>query len=169
MSKNLATMQLHGSRTTVMLLSGIFCVAISFAQQTVISSGGTATGSGGSATYSIGQVVYTAYSANSGSVSQGVQQAYEIYVLSVEDLAINLSMDIYPNPTSNQLTLRVSELKGENLSYRLIDMQGKKLSSGDIVTTQTPIDVRDLERGSYFLTVFMQENKKVQSFKIIKN
>ena len=48
----------------------------SFGQESVNSSGGTATGATGSVSYSVGQVFYTAQSSLGGSVSQGVQQAY---------------------------------------------------------------------------------------------
>ena len=73
------------------------------AQQAVVASGGTATGSG-TVSYSIGQVVYTTNS-NSGSVAQGVQQPYEISVLTgVKDAKdITLEFVVYPNPDDKKL------------------------------------------------------------------
>jgi hypothetical protein len=49
-----------------------------YAQDTTPASGGNATGTGGSVSYTIGQIVYTTNSGTNGSLSQGVQQPYEI-------------------------------------------------------------------------------------------
>jgi len=54
------------------------------------------------------------------------------------------------------------------LSYQLFDMQGKQLSNGQIVTQQTQINMNTLPTAIYFINVLNQENKKVKSFKIIK-
>ena len=49
----------------------------SYAQQSVNTTGGNASGSGGSVSYSLGQVVYTYHSSPSGQMNQGVQQVFE--------------------------------------------------------------------------------------------
>ena len=46
------------------------------AQESPTASGGEATGTGGTASYSVGQVVYTTNTDATGTVTQGVQQAY---------------------------------------------------------------------------------------------
>ena len=51
------------------------------AQTSVNAIGGDATGSGGSVSYSVGQVVYTTNKGTNGSVVEGVQQPYEILVV----------------------------------------------------------------------------------------
>ena len=48
------------------------------AQEAVSAAGGNASGSGGTASYTIGQVAYTTNSSASGTITQGVQQPYEI-------------------------------------------------------------------------------------------
>ncbi|MEJ5266144.1 MAG: hypothetical protein WHT29_12590, partial [Bacteroidales bacterium] len=79
------------------------------AQESVNATGGNAFGSGGSVSYSVGQVVYTTNSGTNGSVAQGVQQPYEISVVTglEEAKGINLSVSAYPNPTTDYLTLRI--------------------------------------------------------------
>ena len=47
-------------------------------------------------------------------------------------------------------------------------MQGKELSKGQIVGQQTLINMNSLPIATYLINVVDQENKKVQSFKIIK-
>lgn len=53
-------------------------------QQVSTTTGGDAIGSGGTVAYSVGQVVYTTNTDASGTVNQGVQQAYEIFTLDVK-------------------------------------------------------------------------------------
>jgi hypothetical protein len=151
------------------ILFGLLWASLSQAQESVNASGGDASGGGGSVAYSIGQVGYTSNIGNNGNVSQGVQQAYEIFVFGNDDVSSNISLQIFPNPTADNLILQINNFNNEQYSYQLFDMQGKQLSTGRIVDTQTPINMYSLPTASYLLYVVNQDNKKVQTFKIIKN
>ena len=146
------------------------------AQESLNATGGDATGSGGTLAYSLGQVVYTTNTDASGTVSQGVQQAYEIFTLGIKETELNISISIFPNPTANNLTLQISEYNNEKLSYQLYDMQGKLLKNGQVTAQQTQINTASLPSATYLIHVVNQENfsagrhgKQVYSFKIIKN
>jgi len=140
------------------------------AQESVNGTGGNASGSGGSASYSVGQVVYTTNTGTSGSVAQGVQQPYEIWVAtSIEEVKdINLSVLAYPNPTTNFLTLITEEFDVSNLSYQLYAINGKLLQTEKIIGNQTSIDMSNFVNANYFVKV-VKNNKEVKIFKIIKN
>lgn len=140
------------------------------AQDSLTSAGGKATGSGGTANYSVGQVVYTTNTGTNGSVAQGVQQVYKISTvrLGTRETEPNISLSIFPNPTKDNLTLKIGDYNNEKLSFRLYDMLGKLLSNGKIVTQETKIEMTNLPSTTYFVNVINQENKKVQTFKIIK-
>ena len=139
------------------------------AQQVSNATGGDATGSGGTVAYSVGQVVYTTNTSISGTVSQGVQQPFEIFSIGINETGLNISLLVFPNPTADNLTLQVSDYNSEKLSYEVFDMQGKLLKNGQIETQQTQINTGNLASATYFIHVLNKENKKVQSFKIIKN
>jgi len=151
----------------ILILS--FTVFTAKAQESTNSSGGDASGSGGTVAYSIGQVVYTTNTGSNGSVAQGVQHAYEIFTVGIKETELNISLTAFPNPTAENLTLQISEYKNEKLSYQLFDMHGKQISNGQIIAQQMQIYMNDLPTATYFINVVNQENKKVQSFKIIKN
>jgi len=70
------------------------------AQETILASGGDATGNGGTASYSIGQVFYSVHVLTEAYITEGVQQPYEIYILSgMEDgELITLESRAYPIP-----------------------------------------------------------------------
>jgi hypothetical protein len=139
------------------------------AQESTNASGGDVIGSGGSVAYSIGQVVYTTNTGSAGSVAQGVQHAFEIFTVGIKETELNISLTAYPNPTTENLTLQISDYNNEKLAFQLYDLQGKLLTSGPVTAQQTQINTASLPAATYFINVVNQENKKVQSFKIIKN
>ena len=152
-----------------MLLAGLLWGSLAQAQESANSSGGNASGSGGTVAYSIGQVFYTSNSGSSGTVDQGVQHAYEIYSVGINETNLNISLTAFPNPTTENLTLQISDFINEKLFYQLYDLQGKLLTSGQVTAKQTQINTSSLPSATYFINVVNQENIKVQSFKIIKN
>jgi hypothetical protein len=157
------------SRPILLLATGLLWAGIAQAQESTNASGGDAIGNGGTVAYSIGQVVYTSNTGSSGSVAQGIQNAYEIFNVGIEETTLNMSLIAFPNPTSENLTLQISDYNNEKLAYQLFDLQGKLLSNGQVKAQQTQINTASLQAATYFINVVNQENKMVQSFKIIKN
>lgn len=156
-------------KLSAVLLLGLGLTGLQ-AQESVNATGSNASGSGGSVSYSVGQVVYTNNTGTNGSVAQGVQQAFEISVVTGLEQAkgINLSVSAYPNPTTDYLTLSIGEIDISNLSYQLYDMNGKLLQNAKITGNQTSIVMSNLVPANYFVKV-IQGNKEVKTFKIIKN
>ncbi len=140
-----------------------------FGQQAVITTGADATGTGGTVSYSVGQVVYQTHASTSGSVSEGVQQPYEISVLSStkEAKGVSLTCSAYPNPTADYLILKLEDYAFDNLRYQLFDMQGKLLESKIITSDQTNIPMNDYTPATYILKV-IHPNKEITTFSIIK-
>jgi hypothetical protein len=142
------------------------------AQEAVTIAGGNASGSGGSASYTVGQIVYTTKTGSSGSVAQGVQQPFEISVVSgINEIpGILLQCSVYPNPTTDLLILKIdaSATPGfQSLSYQIYDMNGKLLLSKKLTGNETSISMENLVPATYFLKV-IQSDKEVKAFKIIK-
>jgi hypothetical protein len=154
-------------KTSLMISCLVFCAFV-FGQTSVNTSGGEVKDASGSVSYSIGQVAYTSVSNSNGSVSQGVQQAYQISTLNVEEKAFNFSLSVYPNPTQDNLNLRVGNYRQEQMVYRLLDSGGKLLSEAKMQGQETIIEMQQLPNATYFVEVH-HEGKKVQTFKIIKN
>jgi hypothetical protein len=144
-----------------------------FAQEAIPVSGGDASGSGGSASFTVGQIVYTTNTGTTGSVAQGVQQAYEIFVITgtQEIKGINLTCSVYPNPATDFLKLNVQDLGKENLSYVLYDLKGKVLETNAVRSNETTINMGTLVAGTYFLKLLQSTNassQEVKTFKIVK-
>ena len=139
------------------------------AQQSINSSGGNGSGTGGSFSYTVGQIDYVAATGTNGSISQGVQQPYEFFTLGTNDYpTILLQAVAYPNPTTENVNLVVSNYSLENLEFELYDISGKIILNQKITTSETLISMGNLSTGNYFIAV-NENNKKLKTFKIIKN
>ena len=139
------------------------------AQNAVVATGGSATGGGGSFSYSVGQIAQNYYSGANGSMSEGLQQPFEILTLGTDIFQnILLEMTIYPNPTTSNVTLKISNLDLENLNYQLLDITGKQISSVKISKADTQITLEKYNASIYFLNI-IKNDKTIKTFKIIKN
>lgn len=140
------------------------------AQEAIPSSGGNAAGSGGSVSYSIGQLVYTTNTGTNGSIAQGVQQPFEIAVITalIEAKEITLGYSVYPNPVSENVQLNTENYETQNLTYQLLDISGKLLERKKIIGNETIISMGNFTHAAYFLKI-TDNNKEIKTFKIIKN
>jgi hypothetical protein len=135
-----------------------------YAQTGSVSAGGGASGAQGTVSYSIGQVNFITTTATEGTINQGLQQPYEIYVLSGVDETIS----IFPNPTVVYVTLKIVSDKSMDFSYELFDMQGKQLVTRKVDTKETIIPMSEFAIGTYIIRVLHIEQER-KSFKIVKN
>lgn len=158
----------------ILLLKSIILLLLSHsglkAQEVLTTSGGEAVGSGGTVSYTIGQTLYTTHTSSDGTIAYGVQQPYEISVVSgIEEAKnITLSMVAYPNPTHDQLILSYEGYQGENLTYYIYDLSGKLLETGKLTSNKTTIQMGSNPPALYLLRIY---NKQVEAkvFRIIKN
>ncbi len=171
--------QINLTKILFALLSVVVCHSV-YGQQAISAAGGNASGSGGSASYTVGQVVYTTKSSSGGTVSEGVQQSYEISILLSVDEAkiITLTCSVFPNPVISDLTLQVEENYPHPLAYQLYSLKGQVLQSAKIVSSETTISMGNLTGGLYFLRIIETKGvwpltnsslQVVKIFKIIKN
>src|SRR5208283_4157272 len=118
------------------------------AQQAIVAAGGNALGMGGSVSYSVGQTAYSYLTGTNSSVSQGVQQPFEISTLTTtstavkEVVGINLSCKAYPNPVTDQLTLDVDDNLFQNkahVTFQLYDVTGNVINDQIVTDDQTSI------------------------------
>ena len=156
------------SKPMAVLGVAILSTISSQAQTSANSAGGDATGSGGTVAYSIGQVVYTSNISGTTSIAQGVQQGYDITTVGISADEKNISLTVFPNPTTEDLKLKITDTLGENLSYTLTDAQGKQLKTGAIKENETHIEMKALANGIYFMQV-NETTKNLKTFKVVKN
>jgi hypothetical protein len=149
-------------RTRIVLFAFfmVLFVSASSAQSAIITSGGNASGSGGTVSYTIGQVGYSSYSGNGGTVNLGVQQPYEISVITAIENTGNISLEfvVYPNPVTDYLTLKITGELPAQCNAFLYDINGSLLLNKKVEINETLISLEKLIPGTYFLKI--SDNKK---------
>jgi capsule polysaccharide export protein KpsE/RkpR len=139
------------------------------AQEAVLASGGEIDDSGGSVSYSVGQLTVASYTSANGSVNPGVQQPFEVTVISgIENKNIHLNVNVlaYPNPAIDFLIIRV-ESQAEQLSASLFDISGTLLRSTTVENNQAIVDVQGLAKATYLLRISGSRGH-IKTFQIIK-
>lgn len=132
-----------------LLCSILFSYSIvSIGQQSVVASGGDATGSSGSISYSVGQIAYT--HSPTGILNEGVQQPFEIFITSIDDSFYQFQLNLYPNPTSREL---IVEMKNyiDGISASIYDAEGRLIQEINLLSAVTSISVSDWAAASYFI------------------
>ena len=149
----------------------VFWSTFTFAQDNTLSLGGEASGFTGTVSFSYGQVFYENQIApNYRYILQGLQQPYEFVTLSNKDLTnISLSMDVYPNPTTNIINLIIMNYDYKDLFYETYDINGRLIrKKTEIKNLETSIDLSQNPTGVYILKI-LKNNEQIKNFKIIKN
>lgn len=154
-------------KTILLLLFSSFIIGI-HSQQSLNVGGGNISAASGSVSYSVGQVFYESNTTSAGTVSEGVQQAYEIYSLDIVQQDFKIEINVFPNPTKDYLIVDLKDVAYSNLSFELIDSQGKKIQSNVIKSSGFQIEMNSYPKATYLLNV-LQGNILVKSFKIVKN
>jgi hypothetical protein len=139
------------------------------AQKNTVSAGGNATGSGGNVSYSIGQIDAYTSTGTGGIVTQGVQQPYEILIITgVNEQSIHLYTNIYPNPVLDVLQLKVDNAKDKQLYYQLLAVDGKLITQSNIIADATLINMSELSAGLYLLKIYNSNQTEIKTYKITK-
>lgn len=138
------------------------------AQNTLITSGNYVSGSGGTASYSLGQIIQEKTTGTNGSAIQGIQFNFYDTSLSIIDLATNLEISSYPNPTTSILNIELNDFKPNIIEYRLYNISGNQIKTGLITNRITKININNLPIATYILKVKNKKNQKEKTFKIIK-
>jgi hypothetical protein len=95
--------------------------------------------------------------------SDTITNTIQIGTISMEENT-NTNFEFYPNPTTHQIAINVEkQLLGS--VYTIYDYTGKSILSGKILSEQSVIDLVDLSKGIYLLSI--GENLE-RTFKVIK-
>lgn len=150
------------------ILISLFLSASNFyAQNNTVSSGGNAQGFNGSVSYSIGQVFYMSTEGENGSINQGVQQPFDSEIITgIEHQEITL--EIYPNPASNELRLNILEDNHAELRAELLDATGKIIQEKKSLNAKNIFAITDVSDGMYIVAIYKQ-NVLMKSYRIIKS
>jgi len=139
-----------------------------FAQQDVLSASADATGDGGTVSWSVGQVAYSAWSGADGSLTEGVQQPYEIFhIEGIQEFDSGPGCTVSPNPTTGKISMKFSDPDLKNLTFHIYDIEGISVYNAAIEDKEVSVNMDNLKPSSYFL-VILKNDLPVKTYKIIK-
>lgn len=147
-----------------LLFNGMSCLV--FGQENTVASGGNVSSSSGSVSYTIGQVFYSSAEGENGSINQGVQQPYTAEIITGIEL-MEVTLQLFPNPTKDLATLQIEPEYLGLLSYSLYDESGRLIHSSPMNNLSNSIQFMGNSVGIYFLNV-SDSNQIIKSFRIIK-
>ena len=100
-------------------------------------------------------------------IIDGCSYEVTVTIISTGLVENDYSPHIYPNPTSNTITLAFDESLPQNTQYFLYDVYGKLVKSGTISQQQTILSVAEYAAGIYFIQVISDQKILIRE-KIIK-
>jgi hypothetical protein len=156
------------------ILIGTISFAQSIAPQSVNTAGAKMTQSNGSLSFTVGElVVLQQYDANGNSLGGGFTNAATVStaILAVEEPSSEiLQVDVFPNPTSDLVQIRIKESKLENLKISMTDISGKEIFQGSYRLMQQIIGINTATypSGTYFLTLKDFQGNVLGTYKVVK-
>lgn len=150
----------------------VFCLAQpAHAQQAIVTTGGDLYTTSGSVAYSVGQVAFTSPANEVGSISQGVQQPFQLSIVGISELHWVSMFELYPNPANQNLYLHATgseqTMKLSAFQARIFDMLGNLVATQKLQDDVNMISVSALPTATYFIQIW-QENTFIQSVSFSK-
>ncbi|NNJ56791.1 MAG: T9SS type A sorting domain-containing protein [Bacteroidia bacterium] len=136
------------------------------AQSSVNSGGDAYETNEAKVTVTIGEPAVGVVKDNDASADIGFQQSYESESVSIEETVSKLQLSVYPNPTSDKITVKNENL--DQLDYTFFQLDGKSISSGSTSEQLIELSLSDQSAGVYFIKFTDTENNLIKTFKIIK-
>jgi hypothetical protein len=102
------------------------------------------------------------------SASYG-ESSYEETTLSTEELKLQSSIRVFPNPTTYMVNVDLSQLPQGEYQLYLMDLSGKVVYKQSTTATSSQLDMSSFATGTYVLQVQTKGTQKVETFKIVKS
>ncbi len=156
----------------LLFFAALLFVSLTMNAQTVspsviASSGGHAQGEGLTISWTLGEMAIETFQNDNLILTQGFHQT-DIVITSVyESTSLDFTINAFPNPVKEQLTVNVQEGAAENIRFGMVDLQGNLLLEGELEGRETNIDLATFRSGVYFLTLTVK-GEKVKTFRIVK-
>lgn len=150
----------------IVLLAASVIVNAQSTEREVISSGGDFySNSAGQLSITLGETVITTLSNGTNELTQGFQQT-KTTIIGIEDYQTDFEMNVFPNPVSEFITIKIGEFK-ENIALSILTVEGKIILNKTVDNLVTSLNMGGFSKGNYLLNV-TENNKIIKTYKIIK-
>lgn len=150
---------------TVFLLLTFFSYAQSISKSVIGMAGKTQINGGVSVSWTAGEPIVGLMTSGNAQLGNGYYPSLDVQALFLEDYSLEVSIKVYPNPTSNYLY--VEQKDQHQLGINILDVNGRVLLKNKIKSGEQ-IDISLFSKGIYIIQVQDLETKKKNTYKIIK-
>jgi hypothetical protein len=160
--------------TIFAVFAGISTVGISqtISPQSINSSGQTMAQSNGSLTFTVGELVVLTQTDNDGNtLGSGFTSGAVLTTASIQEPNASLiNVKVYPNPTTDLVTVSIQETKLAQVVLEIVDANGKIISTEKYagISNNIGISTSLWVSGNYILNLKDSRNQVLGSYKIIK-
>jgi len=155
------------NKFTIIIL--VFISTLGYSQtiskQVIGTAGKTQSNSDLKVSWTTGEPVVGLMTAGGNQLGNGYYPALDLQALNIEDSAMEVSLKVYPNPTSQ--FLHVSYPDSEVFGIQIMDLNGKQIHIGTI-SKDFPQDFSTYSQGIYLVTIENKANNQKNTYKIIK-
>ena len=153
------------------VLAPMAIFAQSAERQVIASTGGYATATGLQVSSTVGETATATGTSSNIIITQGFQQPNGTAV-GIKELNNGLSVNVYPNPASNDVVLEIDAKSNLMVNATVYDMEGKTtgVSVSNLKvngTLKQTLDISELTTGNYLIS-FTDENTTLGTVRIQK-
>ncbi len=149
------------------------CFAQSIAPQSVNSGGSKMSQLNGSLSFTVGELVVLSQTDSQGNtLGGGFSAGATITTASIQETdAKVIDVNVFPNPTSDLVNIRINHSKLEQVVLYVSDLEGKELYYGKYAAISNTIGINTsaYAPGIYILSLKNNSNKVLGTYKINKN
>lgn len=149
-----------------------FSYAQSISPQSVNSSGTSMSQSNGSLSFTVGELVVLSQTDSDGNtLGGGFTSGATISTASIQEPNVAvLNVRVYPNPTTDLLTVAIQETKLPYFEIEITDMSGKVISKDKYagISNNIGINSTSWNTGTYFLKLIGENAEVLGIYKIVK-
>lgn len=138
---------------------------------TVADSGGLVSSGGVITTVDSGRISHRVKitSTNEGVLGSGGVRTDVCTVVSVDNIkAQGNNVEVYPNPSSTQVTFKISS--GENTYLKILDVTGREIETLPVLNNEIQVNISAFSSGIYFYEILDKSNTIVDrgKFSVVK-
>lgn len=154
------------------LLMGTMSYAQSIAPQSINSSGTKMSQANGSLSFTVGELVVLSLTDSLGNtIGGGFTVGATLTTASIQETdATVLDVKVFPNPTSDLVSIYINHSTLKQVLVSITDLQGKELYNGKYagISNTIGINTSSYARGTYILSLKNTNNQVLGTYKIMK-
>lgn len=143
------------------------------AVESINCTGGSMFQSNGSLSFTVGELVVLSFEDDDGNTLNGGFPSGAVSVSTVS-VAENdnkiMTVNVYPNPTSELITVEVIDPRTDAFQIEIFDHSGRLISVSNYsaLTSKIGINCSDWTKGSYILNIKSKNQENIGVYQIIK-